>query len=133
MFALRHRIDLILQARGQLADKQRHDQHDREGDQVFRIADGKGKTRVYKKEIKQPDADEGSQNGGSPTVGQGNANDGEQKEHDDVGQFKHVDERRGQQRRESARGKGGKVASPACFGGNFGRHGTCVLICRRLG
>ena len=100
----------------QVADDERHHQHDRESHQVLGVGDSERKTRRDEKEIEGGDIDHRDHDRRSVTVARGDQHRAQHVDHDQVGQF----ERRRHPPRQPGAGKRGRqapqVARPADLG-----------------
>jgi hypothetical protein len=97
--ALRGKPGLFPQARGELADHQRHDQHHGEGNQVLGIGHRHRVMRRHEEEVEQGDATEGRQDRRPAAQPGRHQRHHQQEDHDDVGGIDGAAQRQRQQGR----------------------------------
>ena len=98
------------QARGQLADDQRHGKHHGKGEQILGVGYRQGQSWRHKEKVEGGHRYQGRQHAGAAAKAYGNQHHGQQVEHDHIGQVKkrcqHAHEAGGQQ----AGQQGGHIA-----------------------
>ncbi len=94
----------MAQACGELPGDQGDAEHQRKGEEILGVSDGKRVARLHEKEVETQHRQHRGPDARAASVTQGHQHHGEQKQHDDVGQVEHLQ----QQCRNGAGGETGE-------------------------